>query len=105
MYKKICLFVCMFLLLPICVLAKDKMELNVDKTDITVGDEIIVTAKVSEELKSYAVIATLKYDENVFQKIEETNFDLEDADSTIISLELLIEVEVSRRMEFFLVFV
>ncbi len=81
MYKKICLFVCMFLLLPICVLAKDKMELNVDKTDITVGDEIIVTAKVSEELKSYAVIATLKYDENVFQKIEETNFDLEDADS------------------------
>lgn len=81
MYKKICLFIFMFLLLPMSVLAKNKIELNANKTDLTIGDEIVITAKVTEELDSYAIIATLKYDENVFQKIEETNFDLRNASS------------------------
>ncbi len=55
-------------------MAKENIKLSVDKTDLTVGDEIVVSASVPEGLDSYALIATLKYDNNVFQKIGESDF-------------------------------
>ncbi len=72
--KKIVLFLITSLILPFSVFAKEDIELSVDKKDLKIGDEIVVTAKMAEDLESYALIATLKYDENVFQRIDESDF-------------------------------
>ncbi len=79
--KIIVSFLISFLLLPISVFAKDEIELKVDKTDLTINDEIIVSASVPNGLKSYAIIATLKYDTNVFQMIDESNFKVSETET------------------------
>ena len=66
------------IVLPLNVFAKDNLTLKVDKTDLTVGDEIIVSAYMPSDMKSYAVLATLKYDENVFERIDDSNFDIDE---------------------------
>ncbi len=68
------IFLISFLLLPISVFAKDEIELKVDKTDLTINDEIVVSASVPSGLDSYAIMATLKYDTNVFQMIDVDDF-------------------------------
>ncbi len=65
------------IILPLDVSASNGVELKVNKTDLTVGDEIVVSANLSSDMKSYAFLATLKYDENVFEKINDSNFDID----------------------------
>ncbi len=62
------------ILLPISVFAKEALVLKVDKTDIKVGDEITVTANATSKMDTYALMATLKYDQNVFQNIDNDSF-------------------------------
>ena len=61
-------------LFPLNVAAKEKIELKVDKTDLTAGDKITVTATATKQLDAYSLIGTLKYDKNVFEKISNNNF-------------------------------
>lgn len=72
--KKLIFTILITVLLPINVLAKERITLKVNKTDVTIGDEIVVSASVDERLNSYAILATLKYDQNVFEKIDENDF-------------------------------
>ena len=62
------------ILLPINVMAKGDITLEVDKTDLEIGDEVTVTAKLSSDEKLYALTATLNYDRNVFTEIDNKNF-------------------------------
>lgn len=64
----------MLLLFPLNVFASNKIELKTDKTDLKAGDEIKVGAVVTENTDIYTVLATLKYDKNVFEKIDDKNF-------------------------------
>ncbi len=71
------LFVVAFLLflLPIRVFAASEIILTADKTDLEIGDEVTITAEMSEkDTKLYAFIATLSYDHSVFEEIETSNF-------------------------------
>ena len=72
--KVVYVFLMVIFLLPLIVFAEDGLILNVDKTDLTIGDEITVSVTAPEDLKTYALLATLKYDNNVFQKINENDF-------------------------------
>ncbi len=86
MKKRISYLLVLFLIaiiLPLNVFGAEKINLKVDKTDLEVGDEITVSAIVPSDLSTYAMLATLKYDQNVFQKIDDSNFSL--ADSASIS--------------------
>ena len=75
MFNKFKRFIYIFLmvifLLPVIVFAEssaeDNLILKVDKDDLTVGDEIVVSVVAPEDLNTYALLATLKYDNNVFQ--------------------------------------
>ncbi len=68
------LFLCL-VFLPLSVNAtQNEITLKMNKTDLTVGDEITLTASLPEGFETYAMVATLKYDNNVFQKIDESNF-------------------------------
>ena len=84
MKYKISLVILLLLFLPLNVMAKENIKLSVDKTDLTVGDEIVVSASVPEGLDSYALIATLKYDNNVFQKIGESDFLASESETIIM---------------------
>ena len=78
LFKKLKYFISIFLLIllfPLVVSAKDGVVLKVDKNDLTIGDEVVVSVVVPDDLKAYAMIATLNYDENVFYKIDSDNFD------------------------------
>ena len=59
------------------------ITLTTDKTDLGAGDEIIVTADFPDEAKIYALTATLQYDQNVFEPIDDANFDLSDTSSIL----------------------
>ena len=59
----IILFLMVFLM-PINVFAKGKINLITDEETLKVGEEVIVTAKVSNSEKLYALTATLSYDSN-----------------------------------------
>ena len=59
-------------LMPISVLASPSITLDVDKNELTIGDEIVVSAKTSDDLNPYALIATLKYDQKVANGIYES---------------------------------
>ena len=61
-------------LLPLTVLANDKITLKVDKSDLSAGDVVTVDAVMPEDLKLYALTATLNYDKNVFEEISNENF-------------------------------
>ncbi len=80
-YKYLVILFLMVFLLPMTVFAQEKLELKVDKSDLEIGDEIIVSANVPGVTDMYAFLATLKYDTNVFQKIDETDFSITDTES------------------------
>ena len=61
-------------ILPLNVMAKSEITLNVDKSSIKANEEVLVTAKLKSDKKLYALLATLSYDENVFEKIDDSNF-------------------------------
>ncbi len=67
--------------LPGVVMAKEGITLTVDQKDLTIGDEVVVTATVPEEEKIYALMATLKYDTNVFQEMNQDDFSVIDWES------------------------
>ncbi len=80
-YKYLVILFLMVFLLPMTVLAQEKLELKVDKSDLEIGDEIIVSVSVPDGTDMYAFLATLKYDTNVFQRIDETDFLITDTES------------------------
>lgn len=83
-YVKIKYLLVVFLatiLIPLNVFASEKVSLKVDKTDLEIGDEITVSASMPSDMDAYALLATLKYDKNVFQKIDDSNFSVDDLSS------------------------
>ena len=83
-YIKIKYLILVFLatiLIPVNVFATDKVNLKVNKTDLEIGDEITVSASIPNEMDAYALLATLKYDKNVFQKIDDSNFSVDELSS------------------------
>ena len=72
--KKLIMLFLAVAILPLTVSAADKLNLKVNKTDLKVGDEVVVSASITGKEDYYAAFATLKYDENVFEKIDDTNF-------------------------------
>ena len=69
----------LFILIPFTVNASEnEITLKVDKTDLTIGDEVTLSASLPKDFETYAMLATLKYDNNVFQKIDESNFSISD---------------------------
>ena len=71
----------MLILVPFSVKASDNITLQTSKTDLEVGDELTVSASMPSGVKAYAILATLKFDENVFEKID--NEDFEKIDETL----------------------
>ncbi len=58
---------------------KPIIELELDKTDLVRKDEVTVTAKIPDgDYKLYALMATLLYDNNVFESIDISSFSLSD---------------------------
>ncbi len=72
--KKFILMIIMMVILPLNVMAKSEITLNVDKSLLRANEEVLVTAKLKSDKKLYALLATLSYDENVFEKIDDSNF-------------------------------
>ncbi len=70
-------------LMPIDVFAKENINLKVDKTDLEMGDEVVVTAELTGKEKLYAFTATLSYDQEVFEPIYETDFSTNDSSISI----------------------
>ncbi len=75
------------ILLPISVFAKESVELKIDKTDLKVDDEVKVTASVPNKMDAYAIMATLKYDKNVFQVVNDSDFTIKNDESIKYSKE------------------
>ena len=86
-FKYLLVFLITIILLPISVLAKESVELKIDKTDLKVGDEVKVTASVPNKMEAYAIMATLKYDKNVFQIVNDSNFTIKNDESIKYSKE------------------
>ncbi len=61
-------------LFPGSVFAAEGISLKVNKTDLKAGDTVNISAKLPKDYKTYALMATLTYDENVFERINDTNF-------------------------------
>ncbi len=61
------------ILLPINVHASE-IILTADKTDLKPGDELVISANLPSDMESYALLATLKYDEKVFERIDDKSF-------------------------------
>ena len=57
-----------------CFADGSTISLKADKTDLSPGDEITLTADLSDDTKIYALTATLQYDQNVFEPITDNNF-------------------------------
>ena len=69
------------ILIPINAYAKEGITLYINKNNLTIGDELVVTVGMPEDYDSYAFLATLKFDENVFQRIDDTNFTVDESES------------------------
>ncbi len=67
-------------LLPVNVVAKEKVTLKANKSFLELGEEITVTANFSSDKKVYALTSTLSYDENVFEAIDYDNFSAKEAE-------------------------
>ncbi len=84
-YRKIKYLIIVFLAIVLIpfnnVKASEKVSLKIDKKDLEVGDEITVSASISSDLDAYALLATLKYDKNVFKKIDDSNFSVDELSS------------------------
>ncbi len=74
-YKYIFMLFLVIIFLPFKVMAKN-INLDIDKYDLTIGDEITVSVSLPDEIKAYAVMATFTYDENVFTKIDIDDFSI-----------------------------
>ena len=79
--KTLLILTLMIVCLPLTALAAEGITLDINKTNLEVGDEVTVSAKVSSDLDAYALIATLKYDTNVFETIDDSNFVVQDTSS------------------------
>ena len=73
-WRRYLLLFILSIFLPLQVFASEVVTLNVDKKDLQAGDEITVEAIMPDDLKLYAMTATLNYDRNVFEEIETSNF-------------------------------
>ena len=69
-FKCIVILFLMAFLLPASVFAQEKLELEINKTDLKIGDEITVSAKSDLDT----------YDENVFEKIDDSDFAIDDTE-------------------------
>ena len=74
----------LMLLLPINVFATQEIILQADKEYLEIGEEITVSAKLSSEIKLYALTASLNYDQTVFEAISSDNFTSADPDEEVI---------------------
>ena len=61
-------------LIPLLVYAEDGLVLSVSDIDLEAGEEVEVTAILPDDVKLYAFIASLKYDENVFERLDSEDF-------------------------------
>ena len=71
-------------IIPIQAFAKANVILSVDKKDLEAGDIVTVSAKLPSETKLYALTATLSYDTNVFEEMDDTNFASDDENIEIL---------------------
>ncbi len=72
--KLLFIIILTILLFPVLTLANNEVTLKVDKSDLEAGDVVTVDAEIPSDLKLYALTATLKYDQNVFEEISNENF-------------------------------
>ena len=59
----------------------NSIVLKTDKSDLEAGEEITVSVDLPEDSEIYALTATLQYDQNVFEQINDTNFTLPESAS------------------------
>lgn len=64
-----------------CFAATSTITLKASQTDLSPGDEITVSADLSEIAAIYALTATFQYDQNVFESISDANFTIPDTES------------------------
>ncbi len=84
-FKKLILIIFVLMVfMPIQVFAKANVILSVDKKDLEAGDVVTVSAKLPSETKLYALTATLSYDTNVFEEMDDTNFASDDENIDIL---------------------
>ncbi len=74
--KNIIISILFLILIPFNVYAKNDIIFKANKTVLDIGEEIVLTAKFPETTDLYALMATLSYDENVFEAITTPNFSL-----------------------------
>ncbi len=77
-FKKSFLFLLLLILLPMQVLAKNTIKLEASNDDLKSGDEVTITATLESDTNLYALLSTFSYDENVFEKIDDHNFSVQD---------------------------
>ena len=75
MMHLILLFLAVFLI-PFSVNAAQNVTLKIDKDNLEIGDEVTISANISSNIEAYALQATLKYDENVFEQIDDESFSI-----------------------------
>ncbi len=61
-------------LLPLAVSAREDITLKANKTDLKAGEELIISTNLPSDMDAYTFVATLKYDEKVFERIDDTSF-------------------------------
>ena len=54
--------------------AKEKVELNVSKDEVDLGEEIELSINIGEETSMYACTAKLTYDKDVFEVLDTQDF-------------------------------
>ncbi len=81
LFSYLFVFILVLTVMPLPIFAKEKLILKTDKSDLEIGDEVVVTAEVSSDMKLYAFMATLSYDKSVFQEMTSEN--LEPVDNTL----------------------
>ena len=81
LFSYLFVFILALTVMPLPIFAKEKLILKTDKSDLEIGDEVVVTAEVSSDMKLYAFMATLSYDKSVFQEMTSEN--LEPVDNTL----------------------
>ena len=75
--KSLLILTLMLIIFPLNLFATTKVELKTDKTELTVGDEITISVNIPNDNEYYAVLASLEYDKNIFEKIDDSNFDID----------------------------
>ena len=79
MSKKIkYLIILLVVLLPLNINAKESLSLKVDKKELVSNDTVTITAYASSDKELYAFLASLSFDENVFEIPSVDNFKEQD---------------------------